>query len=201
MNKIIKKLFLSLLSLLILISFNACKNIENEESDRTSTNIVAENEAITIKPDDVSSSSKSDKDNNATNESTNEVMTDVSKITVVNSTEDIVNNKSTNKVATENSTKEDASKTASVDIEENISEPNSSVAVYKMNCIINEIKENHFIVEKTNNGKKSGILYQFNYSSEHFNVGDEIVVEYKYPIAESFPYGLTNVISIYKIDY
>ena len=77
--------------------------------------------------------------------------------------------------------------------------PSSNLTVYTMDCIINEISGNHFVVEKILDNEKSGILYQFNYNSEEFKVGDEIVVEYKYPIAESFPYGLTDV-KVYKSE-
>ena len=80
---------------------------------------------------------------------------------------------------------------------EMISEPHSSVATHTMTCIINEINANHFVVEKVNDSKRSGILYQFVYNSEQYNIGDEIVVEFKYPIADSIPYGLTDV-NIYK---
>ena len=54
-------------------------------------------------------------------------------------------------------------------------------------------------VEKLNGKERSGVLYQFDYNSEQFNVGDEIVVEFKYPIANSIPYGLTDV-NIYKSE-
>ena len=77
--------------------------------------------------------------------------------------------------------------------------PSSNLTVYTMDCIINEISGNHFVVEKILDNEKSGILYQFNYNSEEFKVGDEIVVEYKYPIAESFPYSLTDV-KVYKSE-
>lgn len=77
--------------------------------------------------------------------------------------------------------------------------PSSNLTAYTMDCIINEISGNHFVVEKILDNEKSGILYQFNYNSEEFKVGDKIVVEYKYPIAESFPYGLTDV-KVYKSE-
>ncbi|MBR3948884.1 MAG: hypothetical protein IKJ70_05705 [Clostridia bacterium] len=77
--------------------------------------------------------------------------------------------------------------------------PSSNLTAYTMDCIINEISGNHFVVEKILDNEKSGILYQFDYNSEEFKVGDEIVVEYKYPIAESFPYGLTDV-KVYKSE-
>lgn len=62
-----------------------------------------------------------------------------------------------------------------------------------MDCIINEIEGNHFVVEKLADSKKSGVLYQFNYNSAGFEIGEKISIEYKYPIAETFPYGLTDV--------
>lgn len=82
---------------------------------------------------------------------------------------------------------------------QNVYEPASSFTTHTMNCIVNEITENHFIVEKLNGKERSGVLYQFDYNSEQFNVGDEIVVEFKYPIANSIPYGLTDV-NIYKSE-
>ncbi len=78
------------------------------------------------------------------------------------------------------------------------SEPDSSVTIQTMTCIINEINANHFVVEKIIDNEKSGILYQFNYDSEQFNTGDKIVVEFKYPIENSIPYGLSDV-NIYKL--
>ncbi len=80
---------------------------------------------------------------------------------------------------------------------ENVSEPNSSVTTHTMTCIINEINGSHMVVEKLINNKSSGILYQFNYNPEQYSVGDIIVVEFKYPIVDSIPYGLTDV-NIYK---
>lgn len=82
---------------------------------------------------------------------------------------------------------------------EEITEPDSSVTVYTMNCIINEIDGDRFVAEKLVDGSKSGILYEFHFASEGYNEGEEIVVEYKYPIADSFPYGLTDV-NIYKVQ-
>ncbi|MBQ1996702.1 MAG: hypothetical protein II237_10990 [Clostridia bacterium] len=71
--------------------------------------------------------------------------------------------------------------------------PSSTLTTYTMDCIINEIEGNHFIVEKLADSKKSGVLYQFNYNSAGFEIGEKISIEYKYPIAETFPYGLTDV--------
>ncbi len=92
-----------------------------------------------------------------------------------------------------------ASDTTEAITSQKISEPDSSVTVYTMNCIINEIDGDRFVAEKLVDGSKSGILYEFHFASEGYNEGEEIVVEYKYPIADSFPYGLTDV-NIYKVQ-
>ena len=89
--------------------------------------------------------------------------------------------------------------TTEIATSQKITEPDSSVTVYTMNCIINEIDGDRFVAEKLVDGNKSGILYEFHFASEGYNEGEEIVVEYKYPIANSFPYGLTNV-NIYKAE-
>lgn len=81
--------------------------------------------------------------------------------------------------------------------EEETSVPASSAESEKINCVINAIDGNHFIVEELEDGKRSGMTYQFNYNSGQLSVGDEITVEFRYPITNTVPYGLTDV-TVYK---
>lgn len=78
-------------------------------------------------------------------------------------------------------------------------ESESYVTTCRMNCVVNKIDGNHFIVEKLIDGKRSGITYKFNHNSTNFREKEEILIEYKYPIQNSVPYGLTDVI-IQKIE-
>lgn len=84
--------------------------------------------------------------------------------------------------------------------DEKIKEPDSSVQTERINCVINKIDGNHFIVEKLDNGKKSGITYQFTYNPAQFSEGDKVTVEFRYPITTSIPYGLRDV-KVYESEY
>lgn len=83
------------------------------------------------------------------------------------------------------------------------SEPVSNTAIQTFNAKVKEVSGNHYVVEKLNsnqidyNGETTGVLYQFNYSSSEFKVGDIIVVEYKAPVQEIYPNNIVNLVNVY----
>ncbi len=85
----------------------------------------------------------------------------------------------------------------------NASEPASNQEVHSFKAKVKEASGNYYVVEKLNskqikyNGETTGALYRFDYGSAKFKVGDIVVVEYKYPIAETYPALIVNLVNVY----
>lgn len=84
-----------------------------------------------------------------------------------------------------------------------VSEPSSNMEVMEMDCTIEKIDGTELTVSKS--GEESG-LYHFNYGSldgsadMSFDVGDVIHVRYLYPIEETYPMGIPNIVEVEKVE-
>ena len=110
---------------------------------------------------------------------------------------DVDNEKTTKPHTTKNSAKEATTKNTAHNTTANTSEPASNYEVYSLKAKVKEVDGKHYVVERLD-GETTGVLYQFNYTSAQFKVGDIVIVEYKYPIAETYPNSIINTVKVYK---
>lgn len=126
-----------------------------------------------------------------------EIYADVAENEKYTTTEIDVDNETTKPNTTENSAKEATTKNTAHNTTANTSEPASNYEVYSFKAKVKEVDGKHYVVERLDS-ESTGVLYQFNYTSAQFKVGDIVVVEYKYPIAETYPNSIINTVKVYK---
>ena len=191
MNRYLKIVSLIFIFAMIVCVFAACKSEETLRADE---------ETIGSASVDSTRASSTSKSNSGTYSNTQGI-TKASSTTVTTT----ANHSTTKSTTAENNTTagvtsttypDDEDITKGVDNTDNIIPSASEISSIK--AVVREKDGSSYVVEKLDKDKPSGAKYRFVYNSGEFNVDDKVVVEFTYPVEETFPYGIKNIVRVYK---